>query len=449
MRLDNHEVSPDDYNSFKANRESANGWADYMNERSQIHLADYAAYLRRLRRAETEEVDLTMKIHFLNLEPNLILSAVPFPEQIKQLDLSHNDLSGDLDLSRFASLEYLALSGNPSLSLADSSLPNRLRHIILSDKEENKPELANFKQKFPQILISQNGKADFRLGELPFREPEMVEVKGGKFWMGSEDLDKKAYENEKPMHRVQLSDYSIGKYPVTVEEFACFVQETPYITAAKGEGWSSAVIPRGNGLAFFCKIGCNWRHDVYGKPMDNTFARRPVIHVSWNDAKAYCNWLSQKTGRAYRLPTEAQWEYAAIGGHKAAWQDEDGYGRRKFTYAGSDDLLEVGWFVDKFEGEPLLDYGTRPVGKLKPNALGLYDISGNVWEWCADWYDKDYYQKCKEEGVVKDPSGSAQGSFRALRGGGWNSSTRDCRVADRIHNDPAHRGLGAGFRLAL
>lgn len=442
LSMDNDELDAKDFYARREVSKETYGWADYFDEKARVDMADYAGYMKRLARTQT------VRVYFKKsaLSPQQILDALPAPEKIKRLDLAHNQLSGALNLIRFTHLSYLNLSGNPALNLATSKLPSVLEGIILSGNEQNKLERTDFRQKFPGISISQNGAPAFNLGARPFREPEMIAVKGGKFWMGSgKDAP---FEDEKPRHVVQLSDYAIGKYPVTVQEFARFVQETAYVTNVEREGWSVAAFWRGDALEYYCKIGCNWRHDAYGKPFDNMAARRPVVHLCWHDAAAYCRWLSQKTGKTYGLPTEAQWEYAAIGGHKAGTQDEKGRRRAAFAYAGGDTLEEMGWFMGKFWGGSKKDYSLQTTGALKPNELGCYDMSGHVWEWCSDWYDERYYQN-QEKKPVENPVGPDRGHFRVLRGGGWYRSARNCRVANRSNYDPAYRNFNTGFRLAL
>ncbi|MCO6487085.1 MAG: formylglycine-generating enzyme family protein [Phaeodactylibacter sp.] len=442
LLMDSFELYAKAYYARKETKPEPYGWADYFNEQAQVSLSDHASCLSRLEQAQT--VRIRLKKPALLIQP--VLDTLPEPEKIRRLDLSHNALKGTLDLSRFTQLRVVALAGNPALSLPECAFPSGLKHILLSREEIAQLAKTGFKQSFPDIIASQNGTPEFSLGSAPFQEPELVEVKGGTFWMGSGEGTPN--EDEKPRHLVQLSSYWIGKYPVTVEAYARFVYETGYVTEVEKEGWSVAAFWRGDSLDYYCKIGCNWRQDAYGRPMDNSFARHPVIHVSWQDAAAYCRWLSWKTGRYYNLPTEAQWEYAAIGGHKAGMKDKEGHALPAFPYAGSDRLEEVGWFLGKFGGNPPQDYRTKPVGALQPNELGLYDMSGHVWEWCADWYDEQCYQKRLEKGAVKNPAGPECGDYRVLRGGGWYRSARNCRVANRSSYDPGYRNFNTGFRLA-
>jgi formylglycine-generating enzyme len=153
----------------------------------------------------------------------------------------------------------------------------------------------------------------------------------------------------------------------------------------------------------------------------------PVIHVSWNDASEYCNWLSLKTGKSYRLPTEAEWEYAAKGGSQS----------RGYTYSGSNNAGDVAWCMENSGNE------THPVGQKQPNELGIYDMTGNVWEWCSDWYGKDYYAGSPSN----NPKGPSTGWNRVYRGGSWGNDARYCRAARRNNRTPDDRDCSLCFRL--
>jgi formylglycine-generating enzyme required for sulfatase activity len=158
------------------------------------------------------------------------------------------------------------------------------------------------------------------------------------------------------------------------------------------------------------------------------FEKHPAVRMSWYAATDYCRWLSLKTGKNYRLPTEAEWEYAARGGQKK---------KAEYIYAGSNEVDEVAWYTDNTKDE-----GTRLVATKKANDLGLYDMSGNVYEWCSDWYG-DY-----DEGRKNDPKGPETGSYRVFRGGSWYHGAQYCRVAFRLNYSPGYRDYGIGFRLA-
>ncbi|HRI61523.1 MAG TPA: formylglycine-generating enzyme family protein [Saprospiraceae bacterium] len=223
---------------------------------------------------------------------------------------------------------------------------------------------------------------------------EMIPIEGGTFRMGDEVGD--LWDTCRPLHQVTVGDFHIGKYPVT-------------------QALWKAVMGEENNPSFF--IG----------------DQRPVEQVSWDNAQVFLQKLNALTGRDYRLPTEAEWEFAARGGKKG----------RGHKYAGSDKLKEVGWFDDNSHGE------TKPVGLKDPNELDIFDMSGNVWEWCEDWFGSDYYKKCEKQGIVENPRGPETGSARVYRGGGWFDDARSCRAARRNRWHPAYRYSAIGFRLAL
>ena len=220
---------------------------------------------------------------------------------------------------------------------------------------------------------------------------EWVKVSAGSFKMGSNE-----YSDEKPVHRVYLDTYYISKYEVTFDQYDAFC-------AATGRG----------------------------KPSDSGWGRgsRPVINVSWYDAVAFCEWLSRKTGRAVRLPTEAEWEKAARGGNNS----------RGYEYSGGNVVGSVAWYSENSGSK------THPVGRKSANELGIYDMSGNVWEWCSDWYDKNYYSRSSS----RNPTGPSSGSYRVFRGGGWGVSAGGCRSANRNFLHPSNRFYGLGFRPVM
>ncbi len=233
---------------------------------------------------------------------------------------------------------------------------------------------------------------------LPF---DMIPVQGGTFNMGDEHGD--LGDTCRPVHKVRVSDFYIGKYPVT-------------------QALWTAVMDGKNPSRF----------------QDDD---RPVDTVSWDDGQAFVKALNKITkgkrleGYHYRLPTEAEWEYAARGGQ---------YHAEGYKYAGSDRLKDVGWF-DENSGDE-----TKPVGLKYPNQLGIYDMSGNVWEWCEDRFGgTEYYQECKAMKLVENPTGPKSGSYRVSRGGSWNYDALYCRAARRNYYTPDSRYFLLGFRLAL
>lgn len=258
--------------------------------------------------------------------------------------------------------------------------------------------------------------------------PVMVAIKGGSFQMGSDES-----EDEKPIHRVTLSDFSIGKYEVTVEQFAAFINDNAYKTDADKQG-SSYVW---TGSSYEEKKGVNWKCDVSGKIRPKEEYTHPVIHVSWNDATAYAQWLSNKTSKKYRLPTEAEWEYACRAGTNTPFNTGENLTTDQANYNGNYPYKNFpkGKYLEK----------TTPVGSFAPNAWGLYDMHGNVYEWCSDWYDADYYKKS----AAQNPNNSISSSIRVLRGGSWNYRGQYCRSAYRNYYAPAYRFNTFGFRLVF
>ncbi len=216
----------------------------------------------------------------------------------------------------------------------------------------------------------------------------MVRVEGGTFMMGAtSEQGSDAYNDEKPAHQVTLYSFSIGKYEVTQEEWQAVMGNNP----------------------------SNFKGD-----------KRPVEQVSWTDCQEFIRKLNAMTGKSFRLPTEAEWEYACRGGNRSIW----------YKYAGSDNLGSVAWY-DKNSGNE-----THPVGQKSPNKLGLYDMSGNVWEWCQDW-SGEY-----NSGSVTNPTGPDSGSYRVFRGGSWFFNARSCRSSRRFDYSPSYRYFDLGLRLA-
>ena len=241
---------------------------------------------------------------------------------------------------------------------------------------------------------------------------EMIFVQGGTFQMGSKDGD----SVEKPVHSVTVSDFYIGKYEVKVSEFKQFIYATGYRTDAEKVGYS--YVYDGSRKK---KNGVTWKCDMKGNIRPTSENNHPVIHVSWNDANIYCRWAGG------RLPTEAEWEYAARGGNKS----------KGYKYSGSNNIKDVAWYEGNSSRK------THLVGTKQANEIGIYDMSGNVWEWCNDWFDKNYYSK----GYSRNPRGAYSGSYRVLRGGNWRSYIGGCRVADRGKGAPDSSLNSPGFRL--
>jgi len=286
--------------------------------------------------------------------------------------------------------------------------------------------------------------------------PEMVSIPAGVFRMGTSEEDEKiikeqeaqSWGDEKPAHDVLLSEYSIGKYPVTNAEYRCFWEQGGYDPQATwwsetGRKWRTGAWESDLSWLPDEETRKQWKEWLAERPVerrDRPFwwdnpkwngSNLPVVGVSWFEVEAYCNWLSRITAKQFRLPTEAQWEHAARGaeGFLWAWDNEWDSGK-----ANTDE-------AEKKIG------GTSPVG-MYPNGASSYkaqDMIGNVWEWCLDWYSEDEYRN-RKDGVL-DPRGPQSGSARVLRGGSWHGNRDDARCAARGWGGPDYFGGHLGFRL--
>ena len=248
---------------------------------------------------------------------------------------------------------------------------------------------------------------------------EMVNVQGGSFIMGcTGDQGGDCPENAKPAHIVSVSDFAIGKYEITVEQFAEFVKSTGYKTLADIINAVYYYYPDGK---IDLKHNVNWYYDNAGQKYDSRDYDHPAVFIGRDDAIAYCYWLSKSSGKLYRLPTEAEWEFAARGGNNSM----------EYKYSGSNNIEDVAWC---FHNSKNL---TNSVGLLQPNELGIYDMTGNVLEWSNDYYD-DYNSLTQS-----DPSGPLSGNFYSARGSCMISG--EC-VAARFQFVPLGNNL-TGFRV--
>jgi formylglycine-generating enzyme required for sulfatase activity len=264
-------------------------------------------------------------------------------------------------------------------------------------------------------------------------------IPAGTFRMGSPAEDKDAEADEGPQHVVRIGAFFLGVTEVTRGQFRRFVDETGYKTEAEKDG----------------EGGWGWNQEKRVFEPDAIYTwltpgfeqtdEHPVVNVSWNDAVAFCEWLSRVEGQTYRLPTEAEWEYACRA------RTETKY----FSGSDPESLATVGNIADATGRTKYPDWPgaigardgfvyTAPAGQFRPNAFGLYDMHGNVWEWCRDGYDPEYYERSPEE----DPSGSSQAVERVIRGGCWDDDPRECRSASRSRDAPNSRNDLLGFRVA-
>lgn len=261
-----------------------------------------------------------------------------------------------------------------------------------------------------------------------------IYVPGGTFRMGSNNGE----SDEKPVHPVTVSGFWMMQTEVTVGDFRMFVNASGYRTTAEKEGGGYIYTVNG----WVVKSDASWKNPYFEQGENN-----PVTLVSWYDAIEYANWLSWKDGlypvyiiegpnlfwdrsaNGWRLPTEAEWEYAARGGPKAQGLSTSA------VYAGSSDLDNVAWYDGNSVGK------THPVATKAPNALGLYDMAGNVWEWTNDRYGN------YSSGSQTDPTGEASGTYRVVRGGSWGYDASSARSVNRDRGDPGGRNCYQGFRL--
>jgi formylglycine-generating enzyme required for sulfatase activity len=243
---------------------------------------------------------------------------------------------------------------------------------------------------------------------------QMATIDGGSFMMGSKDDNQIAETDEQKQHKVVINTFSINKFEVTVWEWKDYCKKTKKkMPATPAWGWN-----------------------------DNN----PINNITWVEAIQYCNWLSKQDGlkpayaiagpnitcdfaaNGYRLPTEAEWEFVAKGGKKS----------KGYAYSGSNKIDDVAWHLKNSQKKP------HVVGTKMPNELGIFDMNGNVWEWCWDWYNKDYY-KIED---TNNPTGPARGENKTVRGGSWDSQLNYLRNSNRVSTPPQKTHEFYGFRIA-
>lgn len=300
---------------------------------------------------------------------------------------------------------------------------------------------------------------------------QFVRIPAGEFLMGSEEspkalaqafpaLERERFEqlqDEGPVHRVRISKaFWLGQHEVTVGQFRRFLQASAYVPESLrdgtgGYGYRKDYDPETTrrGDAFEGRdTRYSWQNPGFAQSDDH-----PVVNITWFDAQALAEWLSKTEGRRYRLPTEAEWEYAARAGTRSRFHSGD----------APNSLLKVAnifdvdsakhwpkWQVHALQTPDGRGDGhtfTAPVGSFAPNAWGLHDMHGNAWEWVSDWHDENYYAQCSAQGTVVDPQGPASGNVRVRRGGSWHTWPFYARSAYRNWNAPDTRYTLLGVRL--
>jgi formylglycine-generating enzyme required for sulfatase activity len=292
-----------------------------------------------------------------------------------------------------------------------------------------------FRDRF--VIVRKDGRTE--PAAAPRQGPEMVYLPSGIFRMGDEHGD----DDEKPVHRVALDAFAISRTPVTWGEYRRFCEDTD----KRWPEWLDL------GSQYHLEKGSDDYYSKCGVARDAEDL--PVVGVSWHDAVAYCAWLAERTDRPYRLPTEAEWEYACRAGTETRWSFGD----------DEEALGDHGWYGNNADGK------LHPVGEKRPNPWGLLDMHGNVWEWCADWFAADNYEQRVQaarrdasgnagsrgasrgdtgplDAVVVAPTGASEGSYRVIRGGAWSDDADNCRSACRYGLDPSYRFNYLGFRLS-
>jgi len=385
------------------------------------------------------ELGALAKLRYLSLNNNQIKNfniGITKLTKLETLDLANNEIPTlSSEIKNMKNLTTLKLSNNKIEELPEEITQlEKLDEIALNDNNLKKlPKNINKMTNLKYVLIENNealpaeekqkleGNTNLVIAEASANYTEivagisfsMVFVKGGTFTMGSNDGRK----DEQPTHDVTLSDFYMGKYEVTNEEFAVFLNEYGSDTVKQGEYSGESMVRDSEGE-------WNWglnKSTAKWIPVKDK-EKYPIIYVTWYGANEYCKWLSKKTGKKYSLPTEAQWEYAAGGG-----------ANNRTKYAGTNDekeLKKYAWYKSNSKST------THEVGTTKEaNSLDIYDMNGNVWEWCLDWYYEGYYKNNNTRDT------------RVLRGGSWYFDSNNCRVTKRNKCSPNYLPNDNGFRV--
>ena len=349
--------------------------------------------------------DWQLKVTVSSPEMDTVMQAIPLtvdPEQggVQQVTIPNLPVGDTVNIKvEILADGQLVSERSQSITLLDSAANTVSFEMdkLVEEKPEKSPDKITWKKDNSQMAL----------------------IPGGSFQMGDR-LDRRW--NALPVHKVELDSFYMDVHEITVGQFKWFLKQSGYQPEAVKQGWD---------------INRFWNVVEKYSPAD----QHPVVYVSWYDAAAYAKWAGK------RLPTEAEWEYAARGGLKDRrypWGNGEPTGKGcNFADKNADAVLrgmdpDFDWAnLDVDDGYAF----TAPVGSFAPNGYGLYDMAGNVWEWCQDWYGEDYYNNSP----TKNPPGPSIGEYRVLRGGSWGNDTNDLRVAGRL-NDPYGRSYFGGFR---
>lgn len=309
---------------------------------------------------------------------------------------------------------------------------NTAQAVLLDDEPAPAPAVKPKPKAKPKPRAESAPVAESRAAGSSYRDcadcPEMVVIPGGSFMMGSSSIEQDGQDDEKPRHEVSIKRFALGKYEISKLQFAAFIDATGYnpgnsCKTNEGGKWEE-------------RSGRNWLNPAYSQA-----GNHPVVCVSADDAEVYAQWLSRKTGKHYRLPTEAEWEYAVRAGTDTSrfWGDSPD---QACQYANVADLTlqQAGWNGTFHQCQDGYEY-TAPVGSYRANAFGLYDMLGNVWEWTCS--ASSSYGSGGEKACTNDAN-----SKRVDRGGSWNNGPAYVRSANRDGDTPSNRDSNLGFRLA-
>ena len=428
----------------------------YPGEESQLHSYRHISQLLRLDWFRKGEIPDAFRVALLtewlsdreiaavgNFLYRQLSQNQPLPDEPdyenRRLQLDMYDLLGETDGEKFR---------QKADKLSEELARQKQRPDMVSLHVINERDNCRAFFKIPDSVLLRWGIDPAQTRRARKLPPNFVRIPAGEFTMGSPEGEvgraeaKEFYQKynidySETQHQVKVSEFYLCKYAVTVAEFKTFIEESGYQTEAEKEN-SSRIW---DGKEWKDKEGINWRHGVSGNERLPEEYKHPVLHVSWNDAVVYCDWLSKKSGKTFRLPTEAEWEYACRAGTITPFNTGENLTTDQANYDGNYP------YNNNQKGE--YRENTVPVDSFLPNARGLYNMHGNVYEWCSDWYGGLYYDECKAKGVVENPAGPETGSLRVLRGGNWSGVARRCRSALRGNDSPGFRYAGVGFRLVF